>query len=286
MSEINKRNKLAILSMITSSILCGEGEVENEDSGNPVDVNSKAFKDAVSNFAKELAAKETDGLKNKNSDLLAKLTKANESAKQFEGLDLEKIKNMQSLFEKDEEMKLIAEGKFNEVIQKRTDAIHAEYNDKIAGLTKKYEASSENEIKYRNQINESKMTGELTKAAIKSGVLKEAIDDIVRRGLDVFKLNEAGELESRDKNGELRLTEEGLILNPERFVDTLKSSNPYYWAESESAGTRGSGDRTNGANADSLVQGAAMGRDGKIDMEAYRKARKKQSGEGYHGRSR
>lgn len=277
--------------IVRNSLRCGDGEGDDGGTGGEentnnasIDVNSSAFKNAVAAAATELSSKDTDGLKNKNSDLIDRLQKANDKAKQFDGMDLEKIRTMTKIFEQSEEAQLISEGKFEEVMQKRTDKVTAGFHDQVTQLTNELTSSKENEILYKTRLDQNAIRDSLTKAALKSGVRKDAIDDIVRRGFDTFSVNEAGEIESRDKNGDLIQTEEKLLLNPERFVDTLKSSNPYYWNASESGETFGSNDKHGGQNIDSIVEGAASSE--KFDLDTYRKARTKQSGENYHQRSR
>lgn len=267
---------------------CGEGEDDvaegSEDKAPAIDINSDSFKSAVAAAASSLVATETDGLKNKNSDLIERLQKAKDTAKQFEGMDIEKIRTMTKIFEQSEEAQMIADGKFDEVMQKRTDKVTSGFNDQVQELTLELERSLEKETSYKTRLDQNSIRDELTKAALKAGVRKDAIEDIVRRGFDTFSISDSEEVEARDRNGELALTDDKLILNPERFVESLKSTNSYYWSESESGGTSGSNDRLGGKNSESVVSGIASSAD--FNLADYRKARSKQSGEDYHQRNK
>ncbi len=294
MNNYRKRfNRSMISTLIATSLFCGEGEGDGDGDGggegggqSGVDVNSQAFKDAVAAATQGISGEADVRLKNKNTELLAKLTKANENAKQFEGMDVEKIKRMTAMFEKDEEMKLIAEGKIDEVIQKRTDALTAASHDRITNLENELESSTKSATEYKTKYDQNTIRQELTKAALNAKVRSDAIEDVVRRGFDMFSINDAGEIESRGPDGELRQTADNLILNPERFIESLKEVTPYYWGQSESGMTNGSKDMIGGKHADSLVISAAQGNNGQIDMAQYRKSRQKQSGDDYHQRNR
>ena len=148
----------AIYTTLSGSPRMGDGEEEGGDEGdkpaegdtpvvNSIDTNSQEFKDAVT----KAVGSQVSGLKSKNSELIAREKAALETAKKFEGLDLEKIQNMTTMIEQDERMKLLAEGKFDEVLQKETDTITANFKSQITELNTKYEASSANELKYKKR---------------------------------------------------------------------------------------------------------------------------------------
>ena len=56
------------------------------------------------------------GLKKKNSELIEKEKKFKEQLSQFDGVDIEKVKNLQKQMQENEEMRLLAEGKTEEVV--------------------------------------------------------------------------------------------------------------------------------------------------------------------------
>lgn len=281
-----KRRNLGIL--IANTLRMGEGSEDNGDNddngGNDggLDVNSQAFKDAVKEAAIAIASQETDGLKTKNSELITRLEKAKTKVDQFEGMDAEKVKTIMKIFEQNEEAQLIAEGKFEEVMKKRTDSIEAGFHDQLTQYKERAELAEGNSSKYKTQLDHNSIRAELTRSALKSGVRKDAIDDIVRRGLDVFSVSDSGDIEARNAEGNLVQTEDSLLMNPDRFVDSLKTVTPYYWNESNSGETGGSKDQTGGSNADAAVLNSANSDN--FDLASYRKARAKQSGEKYHGR--
>jgi hypothetical protein len=76
------------------------------------------------------------------------------------------------------------------------------------------------------------------------GTLPGAIDDIIRRGLDIYTVGEDDALESRDKDGNLRKTEDGKnLLTADVWINELKESenSSHYFPGSQGAGAGGSG---------------------------------------------
>jgi|GEM_PF-3802691 len=71
------------------------------------------------------------GLKAKNSELLGKLKEQGDSLKRFDGIDPESVKGMMKRFENDEEAKLIADGKIDEVINKRTERLRQDVDKRL-----------------------------------------------------------------------------------------------------------------------------------------------------------
>ncbi len=66
------------------------------------------------------------GLKTKNSELLGKLKEQGENLKRYDGIDPDAVKTILQRFSDDEEAKLIAAGKIDEVLDKRTERLRAD----------------------------------------------------------------------------------------------------------------------------------------------------------------
>ena len=280
MKMINNKN--IALGILASSILrLGEGEDTIKDSpefkaalAEVQSQNAEAIKAAV--------AEATGGLSTKNQELLDELKNTKGNLKQFEGLDAEKVKSLMTAMEQNEDMKLLAEGKFEDVIAKRTDKMSAEYGEKLSSLEKALEETTNNANKYKTTFEKNTISDAVRTQALKAGVLPEALDDIIRRGLDLFSIDDDGKVEARDEKGNL-LTHDELLVTPERFIESLKKSAKHYWGVSSGAGAEGNkgGEGTgagNGAGLDSVVSNDG----GNFDLEAYRRKRKAMSGEGYN----
>lgn len=212
-----------------------------------------------------LVDEQVRGLKSKNSELLGKL-------KQFDGLDADRLKDMLSKIDQSEEAKLLAEGKLDDVIAKRTDRIRADAEARLEEVEKarvKYEQEAQI---YRQRFESRVIEDAIKQEAMKQGVRPEALDDVVRRGADVFKWNaETNEVEARDGNGNLLRTqdENGYIMTPEYFVRGLMKTAPYYWPNSDGGGTVGA----RGASAREDLAAKLQDAANRNDMAAYKKIR-------------
>lgn len=74
---------------------------------------------------------QVSGLKAKRDELLGKLKEQGDNLKRFEGIDPDTVKGMLKRFENDEEAKLIADGKIDEVINKRTERLRGDVDNQL-----------------------------------------------------------------------------------------------------------------------------------------------------------
>lgn len=251
----------------------GDGD-NNGGQGNDINFDDPKIKDYVQ---QQIDAAVT-GLKNKNNELLGKNNSLNTKLSEFGDFSPEQVQQLQTIINGNEEAKLIADGKFEEVIAKRMDRTKAEYEEKITGLSSDLEKASGESGKFKKLYEERILGDELRKLAISEGVRPEAYDDILRRGFDIFSLAEDGTIEARDKDGHLVKDAKEMLLTPERFLNGLKETAPYYWPESQGAGADGQGRKQHQQNAGDVGKLAdVVGKDGKFDLEAYRAARGKDS---------
>lgn len=248
----------------------GGGSEGGTDGKTQIDVNSEEFKSAV----KAAADAQVSGLKTKNDEILSKLDEAKKTLSKFEGIDPIKMKSMMEHLDNSEEARLIAEGKIDDVIQKRADKIQNQFNDQILELTTSAESLKGENQSLKSEIQKMIVGDELRRSAIKAGVLPEALDDVLLRGNGVFQIDENREVVSRDRDGNLVKLEDGKLLNVDRFVESLRKTNPYYWPSSQSSSARGNmgAGRT---QADQIAHLNDIASGGKFDIEAYKKARGK-----------
>ena len=168
----------------------------------------------------------------KQQELMADLKKSQAQLKEFDGMDPAQVKRMMAIIEQDADSKLLAEGKFDEVINKRLEKKEIEYNAAI-------EAEKQRATQFE-QLYQTKMVDDsIRQAATTAGVTPTAIEDVLLRGKQVFKVGTDGTLEARDTEGKLLTTDSGQVLTPENFIDQLKTTSPHYWPGSSGTGLRG-----------------------------------------------
>lgn len=194
------------------------------------------------------------GLKTKNDQLLDEKKKLQEK---FSGInDPEEALEALRLIQENEDIQLIKDGKIDELLAKRTSALTAEYDAKIAELTDQLGTTSEEASKFKSMFQTKMVEDTLREAAIKAGVRPEALSDVILRGNSVFSLSDTNEVEARDQNGNL-LKVDGIVVNPSNWVDGLKETSPHYWPASEGAGASGAGA---GADSDTMEKLAEYAR--------------------------
>ena len=183
------------------------------------------------------------GLKTKNEELITEKRTIQDKLKLFDGIDdsaaaIEALKFVRE----NEQARLIQEGKFEEVIEKRVSQIRADAMAKVDELALKLEATANEATLFKNKYNSKTIEDILREAAVTAGVRASTVTDVLLRGRMEFNLAEDGvSIEARDVKGQLRKNEAGLVLSPQVWLDGLKSTSPHYWEGSEGAGFTGKG---------------------------------------------
>lgn len=178
------------------------------------------------------------GLKAKNGELLGKLKESSEQLKRFDGIDPDAVSAMLKRFADDEEAGLIKAGKFDDVLNKRTERLRGDFEKKLgaeADRAKKAEAKAA-------KLADRTLAGTLRDAAIKTGALPEAMEDIVLRARGIWALNDEGEAVALDGDGEVILGKDGKTpLTPAEWAESLRESAPHLWPRAQGGGAQGSG---------------------------------------------
>ncbi|MER8075397.1 hypothetical protein [Acinetobacter pittii] len=161
-----------------------------------------------------------------------------ELQKQFEGIDPEIVKKVFAQLDQDEEAKLIADGKVNEVIQKRTEKMREEH-ERVLKAEKERADKAE---AYANKFKDSVIQGQIIQAAVELEALPEATGDIAFLAKTKFALDESGKAVAVDENGEVIIGKDGqTALSPKEWVESLREQKPYYWPKASGMGAPGSG---------------------------------------------
>lgn len=184
------------------------------------------------------------GLKAKNGELLGKLKERDEKLKSYDGIDPDAVRSILSKFASDEEAALIAKGDIDTVLTKRTDRMKADYDKKL---------QAEAEAKARalskaDKLAARTLAGALRDAAIKTGALPEAMDDIVLRAGSVWRLNDDGEPVAINGD-EVILGKDGKTpLSPMEWAESLRETAPHLWPKAQGTNAPGSGSGPRGSN--------------------------------------
>jgi len=211
-------------------------------------------------------AQATKGLDSKNKELLGKLKERQQQLEQWGDLDPDRVKSVLEQFDSNEEMKLLAEGKHDEVINRRMEKVAAQYDSKIDGLSQEKTTLEQQLEAANNQIRDLLIDSRVVTAFNGEQGLESAVPDVVFRAKSVFRV-EDGDVVARDANGELMRGKNG-PLTIQEWVADLKDKAPHLFPGSGGGGATG-GRAAGGGDFDSRMIAAAQAG----DMKEYRKLR-------------
>ena len=154
----------------------------------------------------------------------------NQFKQQFDGLDIESIKQFATKAKQDETAKLIAEGKIDQVLAQKTDLMRQDFESKLSEQTS------------RAQTLESKvLNGFIATYAAQAGVQPEAIDLVNMLAQSQFKLDANGDPVAVNAQGEVINGKDGKTpLSITDWLTSLRESKPLLWGAPQGSGAQGS----------------------------------------------
>lgn len=180
-------------------------------------------------------AEATNGLKAKNSELLGSLQKQKETLKQFEGIDVESVKQIMARFENDEEAKLIKDGKFDQVIERRTEKLRAESERQVQQALEKVKAAEKRAQNFEGLV----LDNHIRAAAATAGMHPQAIEDALFRGRSIFTLDAEGKAIQLGEDKHPVLGKDGKSpFSPAEWLEGMKATAPH-WFPTGSTGAGG-----------------------------------------------
>lgn len=243
----------------------GEGGGGGE--GAPATFTQDQVAEQVSAAVAKAKDEAISGVTAKNKELLGKMNELKSKVAAFGDLDPAAVKNMFSTFEQNEELKLISEGKYEDVIHKRIEKSQAEFTSKLDALTKERDGLLESSKTSSSQIRDLLIDSSVVTEFVKQGGSETAIDDIKLRAKSVFDIEE-GNAVPRGPDGELLVGANG-TMTQEEWVTKMKQTAPHLFKGSKGASSHG----VPGAGGDNDTV-AAMLKSG--DREGFREMRRKQ----------
>ena len=184
-----------------------------------------------------LIEQQTSGLKGKNSELIGKINEFTSKMKPWEGLDPENVRKVLTTFDQNEELKLLAEGKHEEVIHRRIEREEARWKSQLEEVSTRAQTLEEQLQASNDQVRDLMIDTSVVSAFIAEGGLPTAKDDVVLRATIFFDVEE-GQVVARDNKGELVRGKDGPITIQE-WVASLKESAPHRFPGSRGAGATG-----------------------------------------------
>lgn len=198
------------------------------------DEKATALKEALSTKHQEALDKEVGGLKTKRDELLDAQRKMKDQLKQYEGIDPERARKLEQQLAENEEARLIADGKLDEVLNQRTERMREEYDRKLQDASQTAEQSKAFADKFRGRV----MRDEIRTAASEVGLIDSAVEDAVFRAGGLFEVNDEGNVVPREDAG---LDESGKPLTPQAWLASMREKAPHWFPVPEGSQSHGGG---------------------------------------------
>lgn len=155
---------------------------------------------------------------------------------QLDGLDITAVKALLEKAGQDEESRLIAEGKVDEVFARRTERLKQAHEKDLAAANERAEKAEARAKRYDARV----LSDAIRSAALKAGALAEATDDIILRARDVFKLDGDGNPVALDAEGQVVYGKDGSTpLSPFEWAESLQETASHLWPRAQGGGPTG-----------------------------------------------
>lgn len=205
------------------------------------DEKAAALKETLAAKHQEALDKEVGGLKSKRDELLDAQRKMKDQLKQYEDIDPERARKLEAQLAENEEARLIADGKIDEVLDKRTERMRSEFERKLQETTQAAEQAKSFADRFRGRV----MSDEMHRVADAVGMRPEAVADAVNRASPLFEVNDEGQVVPRDPN-ERDADDKPLSLKA--WAESLKEAAPHLFHQPEGLDLPGGG-RSNAPRA-------------------------------------
>lgn len=245
------------------------GEGTGGSSGTPSKPTFDPNSDEVKDFVRSQIESAVSGLRAKNEELLNEKKNLTEKFSIFDELDPNVLRTYVERLKTDEEAKLIAEGKIDDVIERRTERMRKALTDRIDDITKNSKDWEEKYSQIAKEFDNTRIDFAIRDAALEAKVAPTAISDVLVRARNEFYVDEKGNILSRDPlTGEVRIGPDGKTpYSPADFISELEKKAPHFWPSSASGNLSGAfGTPTDVEHA--MRAAIASG-----DMRRYRKIR-------------
>lgn len=211
----------------------GGGTEGGAGGGSSVDVNDPK----IQAILQAEIEKTVSGLKKKNQELIEKEKKHREQLSQFEGVDVEKFKTLQKQIETNEEMRLLSEGKTEEVVARRVEAMKRDYDAQIAAREAKMSEYEVTLKKKEEKLAELVIDGQLREAYVALDFEPSALDFVLMQGRQVFIMDESGKAVPRDDHGNLIFGKDGKTpISAREYLEGLADKKSFLRKPSKGAG--------------------------------------------------
>ena len=158
--------------------------------------------------------------------------------KQYGAIDLDQYNALMSKFENDEDAKLIAAGKIDEVVSKRTERMQKDHEKTIKSLQEERDAALKRAMAFEGKVFENG----IREIAGKAGIIPTATEDVILRAKGTFKLGDDGLLLAVNADGQPIYGKDGKSgLTVSEWFESQKEAAPHWFPAVGGFGVKGGG---------------------------------------------
>lgn len=165
---------------------------------------------------------------------------AKDYAIKYQGIDPELARKLMQDQSLSEEQKLLADGKIDELVGKRTERMQSEYEKRIQEAELKAEQANQ----FASGFREKALTSHISEGALASGIVQSALRDVeLRARAEGFQLDADGKPVALNANGEIIYGKDGRTpLSIAEWSASLRDTAPHLFGMSVGGGALGSSD--------------------------------------------
>lgn len=164
------------------------------------------------------------GLVAKNNELLAKLQKANDQLKSFDGIDPVKVKKLLEDMDADEDTKLIKDGKIDELLDRKYAKRDQEWQRKLDAALADGQKAAAKADKFLSRVLDDQL-----REAFTGKVDSRATAGALLAAKQIFKLDDEGRAVQFDTEGNVILGKDKTPFTPAEWIqsDATRKELPY-----------------------------------------------------------
>ncbi len=164
---------------------------------------------------------------------------------QWAGYDPIAMKSLMDKISNDEEVRLISEGKFDEVMANRTAVLRADFEKQLGARDTRITELETGIGTKDGKISRLVIDRKVQEAASAAECLGSAVPDIILRAQTVFSLDENDAPVAKDRDGSTLYGKDGKsFLSPAEWLEGEREGSAHWWAPSSGGGAAGgTGDR-------------------------------------------
>lgn len=204
----------------------------------------------VKAFLEKAVKEATSGLAANKDEILAEKKALQEQfasmQEQWKGLDPQAVRTIMNRLENDEEAKLLAEGKTDEVFERRTERLKADHAKQLAAFEAKIAELETSAATSADRVKRLTVEGGIRQAAAALNVVPSAFEDALARAMSVFNVDDEGKLHAADTDGGTIYGKDGKPISPSEWLESMKEKAPH-WFPAPSGGGAGGGQGRSGS---------------------------------------